>query len=553
MQPMLNRDEMLDEALAYRDRGFSVIPVLQCDGKKAATDWKVYQSQAADTKQVIDWFANDRRNVAIVTGAVSGVLVLDVDNVDGLKGYPALPETPTVKTGKGMHVYFKHPGFEVGNMAVQGLGDIRADKGYVIAPPSLHQSGKRYTWEQSLDDVPLAPVPEWLLKLITTKAKLAGNDNDEIKTTNYGKAWFDDVEVLARETAGGRNNSLNIVACKAGNLIASSQLNENEAKDALFLACKRNALVQDDGAESVLATIRSGIRAGMNNPRYPEDNPLEALMPTIKGGKLIFRKASEIEPEKIDWLWQGVLAKGHIALIAGDPGTGKSQVSLSLASVVSNGGYWPASKQPCAPGNVIIISCEDRAEDVIVPRLMAAGANLDRVLILDNIREDESEREFRLKEDMPLLREACAALGDVSLIIIDPISSYMNGGDMNQAKDVRPITNELAKLASDHMASVVMITHNSKGNGTSAGGKVTGSHTWLASARTSFSVTKDEETGIRTMAPIKANITKDTDAFSFTVKDSIVPCRSGEIETSFVAWENASHKRTANQVLADQA
>lgn len=550
MQPMLNRDEMLDEALAYRDRGLSVIPVLQGDGKKAATDWKAYQSQAADMKQVIDWFANDKRNVAIVTGAVSGVLVLDVDNLDGLKDYPALPETPTVKTGKGMHVYFKHPGFEVGNIQIKELGDIRADKGYVVAPPSLHQSGKRYTWEQGLDDVPLAAVPDWLLKLITSKAKLADNDNDEVKTTNYGKAWFDDVEALARETAGGRNNSLNIVACKAGNLIASSQLNENEAKDALFLACKRNGLVQDDGAESVLATIRSGIRAGMNNPRYPQDVLSTVAEFNPKTGRLKVKSLADVEMQKVDWVWPGVLARRSVAMLAGPPGLGKSQATLDIAARISVGGKWPVTNDPAPLGSVIILSLEDVAEYTIKPRLVACGANLANVHQVTTVQTETGERQFNLQQDLKLLEDTIEAIGNVQLIVIDPISGYLGKADTNNSGDVRGITTQLSALAQKHNLCILAVSHLNKSEGKGATNRVQGSVSWIGAARTGFMIERDgEDPEARTMTPIKNNLANDQTAYRFSVQSKDV---GNGISTSHVVWQDASMRKTADQVLAEK-
>ena len=147
---------------------------------------------------------------------------------------------------------------------------------------------------------------------------------------------------------------------------------------------------------------------------------------------------------------------------------------------------------------------------------MAAGATTTARVFAVGDADDGADGTgyFRLKADMALLAERLRELGSVSLIIIDPVSSYMGYGDINNAGDVRSITNELAALVNDDKALVLMITHNSKGEG-SAGAKVTGSHAWAAAARTAFSVTKDDVSEIRTMAPIKANIAKDTDADSF--------------------------------------
>ena len=107
-------------------------------------------------------------------------------------------------------------------------------------------------------------------------------------------------------------------------------------------------------------------------------------------------RASDIEPEPIDWLWPGVLAIGKSSMIAGDPGISKSQLAIRIAATVSNGGPWPASTGTAQQGKVIILSAEDRAEDTIVPRLMAAGADRSNVLIVRALTRDGGERLFDL-------------------------------------------------------------------------------------------------------------------------------------------------------------
>lgn len=548
MLSTLDPNEVLAAAQNLSRKGMSVIPLHAKKKTPAVTEWTTFQSAIASPHKLIEWFANDPRNLGLVTGAVSNVVVLDVDQLEGLQTIEPLPLTPTVITGKGKHYYFRHPGFDVKNIKLEGLGDVRGDGGYVVTAPSIHENGKRYAWEVG-PDTPLAELPKWLLEKLQPKEVPQAGTSDGV-TTAYGKPWFSDVEELACAHEGGRNMLLNDVACKAGSLIAGGHLSDYEARSAMIDACKRNGLVYDEasgGLRAVQATMKSGLQTGMRNPREklkPED-----ALPVFKGGKLQLRRMSDVEVENIDWLWKGVLAKGHITLISGDPGTGKSQLSLSLAAIVSNGGKWPVTGDAVEPGNVIILSREDRAEDVIKPRLLAAGADESRVFIVGDVADGSDGREFRLKEDMPLLKQACEELGQVSYIVIDPISSYMGDGDINNAGDVRSITNDLASLAQQYMASVVMITHNSKGQGT-AGTKVTGSHAWLASARCTFSVTKDDDSEVRTMAPIKINIAKDTEAYSFTVRDASV---AGGIETSCVEWQNFTTKKTADQVLQDRS
>ena len=140
--------ETLREALRYLSLGYSVFP-LHNRSKLPAVKWEKYQTEKPTVEEVSKWFSVDR-NVAIVTGAISGLVVLDVDTSKGGEHKPLLEKYPTnmvSKTGKGFHLYYIYPGWHVDN-AVDFLPgvDVRADGGYVVAPPSTHPNGSKYEW-----------------------------------------------------------------------------------------------------------------------------------------------------------------------------------------------------------------------------------------------------------------------------------------------------------------------------------------------------------------------------------------------------------------------
>ena len=118
----------------------------QC--KVPITKWKEYQSKLPTEDEVRDWFTTwPDANIGIVTGAVSNLVVFDLDSEHAVQyadDRGGFPDTPKVKTGKGYHIYSQHPGFEIKNSVNKRLDlDIRADGGYVVAPPSVHGSGRR--------------------------------------------------------------------------------------------------------------------------------------------------------------------------------------------------------------------------------------------------------------------------------------------------------------------------------------------------------------------------------------------------------------------------
>src|SRR5205823_47162 len=108
--------------------------------------------------------------------------------------------------------------------------------------------------------------------------------------------------------------------------------------------------------------------------------------PAVLNKALLLRSAADIVPEQVEWLWAGRLARGKHTCIAGEPGTGKSQVSVAIIAAITTAGDWPCGegRSPVA-GSVIILSAEDGAADTIVPRLMAAGADLARVKIVSAV------------------------------------------------------------------------------------------------------------------------------------------------------------------------
>ena len=159
-------------ALDYGRLGWSVIPI-ECRGKQPLIRWQVYQYRHPDATEVYQWFRHwPDANIAIVTGVVSGLVVLDLDPrhsadaalQDLVRAHGPIPQTVEARTGGGgCHLYFDHPGEILHNRVGLAPGvDLRGDGGYVVAPPSVHASGEPYRWERSPNICRLAPLPDWL-------------------------------------------------------------------------------------------------------------------------------------------------------------------------------------------------------------------------------------------------------------------------------------------------------------------------------------------------------------------------------------------------------
>lgn len=162
---------LLESALAYAARGWSVIP-MQPRGKRPLLAWREFQQRVAGKDEIMSWFRRwPDANLGIVSGRISGLVVVDVDlrhgGPDSVAGAEArhgvLTATVEVATGGGgRHLYYAHPGAPMANrVAILPGIDLRGDGGCVVAPPSVHPSGRRYAWVagRGPGDVALAPLP----------------------------------------------------------------------------------------------------------------------------------------------------------------------------------------------------------------------------------------------------------------------------------------------------------------------------------------------------------------------------------------------------------
>ncbi len=171
-------------AYEYLIRGISIIPVCR-KTKKPYFSWKEYQERLPTEAEIASWFAKwPDTNIAIITGKLSKVIVVDVDGEKGKETARllALSLSPMCFTGKGYHIYYKYPdGVDISNFQCRkdlpGI-DLRAEGGYVVAPPSIHANGNQYKWYKSFDEVPLAEFPQGIIHARTEIVVSDNNTND---------------------------------------------------------------------------------------------------------------------------------------------------------------------------------------------------------------------------------------------------------------------------------------------------------------------------------------------------------------------------------------
>jgi putative DNA primase/helicase len=167
---------------------------------------------------------------------------------------------------------------------------------------------------------------------------------------------------------------------------------------------------------------------------------------------LVVRRAADINPQPVLWLWPGRIARGKVTMLAGHPGLGKSQLALGIAAIVTSGGLWPVDRARAERASAIILSADDDPADTIRPRLEASGAGLERCHIIEATQDIGGDgrpqrRGFSLVDDLARLDAELRRLDDASLIIIDPITAYLGAVDSHRNAEVRRLLAPLAELA----------------------------------------------------------------------------------------------------------
>jgi len=271
--------------------------------------------------------------------------------------------------------------------------------------------------------------------------------------------------------------------------------------------------------------------------------------------------AADITPEPIGWLWNGWLATGKVHVLGGAPGTGKTTISMALAATVTTGGCWPDGTQSPI-GKVVIWSGEDDPADTLVPRLTLSGADLSKVHFIDNIKKGNEKRSFDPAHDMEALRSKLAEIGDVRLLIVDPIVSAI-AGDSHKNAEVRRGLQPLADLAASMRCALLGITHFSKGtSGRDPVERLTGSLAFGAVARVVLVAARHQEEGedgrtVRLLLRAKSNIGPDDGGFEYDLYQDEIETLPG-IFASFVQWgitvEGAAREllATAETTLEDE-
>jgi len=186
-----------------------------------------------------------------------------------------------------------------------------------------------------------------------------------------------------------------------------------------------------------------------------------------RGRRLRVRKASDIEPQPIEWVWPKRISRGSLTIITGMPGLSKSLLTIDIAARITTGGKWPDGTGSAERGGVILFGMEDDPERVVVPRLRAAAADLELVRIVDGLEDGRREvgdawlSPVSIERDLDLVREQLDAFPECRLIVFDPLSQFVDCEE-NSNKDTRAALAPLVSMAQDRGITIVGVMHLNK-------------------------------------------------------------------------------------------
>lgn len=278
-----------------------------------------------------------------------------------------------------------------------------------------------------------------------------------------------------------------------------------------------------------------------------------APAPALRRARITW--ASEIEPEPVVWAWQeddaGRIPAGSLCIAAGREGTGKSSFGIWKAAQITRGTL-PGSFHG-EPRTVFYVAVEDSWKHTLVPRLMAAGADLSRVARLDVVSIDDEEVTLSLPHDNTLLEREIKKHG-VALVVIDPLMSVIGERiDTHREREVRSALDPLAKIADRTGAVILGIAHFNKGSGTDAASLITGSGAFKNVPRSVFGFARDEadENGGRVMTQVKNSLGRDDlPSLSYVIESAEIDTKKGIATTGRFTFTGESD-RSVSDVLRD--
>lgn len=277
--------------------------------------------------------------------------------------------------------------------------------------------------------------------------------------------------------------------------------------------------------------------------------------PTGFKKELITQKYSDLKAEHLEWLWAGKIPNIGVSLFDGDPETGKTTTTIYVAAKVSKGGLFPNCKKPTKQGSVLIISGEDSHPAIVKPRLMAAGADLDKVERIVTVRTtigtaSKDESLVDLMAIMDVLEEKIKTMPDFRLLILDTLTSYLGGRKINDTGEMKAYLDSLSEMSYRLGFAVIVIHHFNKNEDAAAAYRSLGATGIRAAVRGEWGFVQDKHDSERfLMLCGKASWGKKDTGLAFRIEGKEISIDDKPTWPGYCKFEDGVIQETLKDVL----
>ena len=266
--------------------------------------------------------------------------------------------------------------------------------------------------------------------------------------------------------------------------------------------------------------FEEALRDDLPDARQERNAPTAGEVGPEQAPELQVSSLADIEPEVVEWLWPGRIPFGKLTVLAGDPGVGKSYVSLAIATAVTLGVPLPGDEATTGKGDVLLATYEDGIADTVRPRADALGADVNRLSVIDGVSKGGRVRPFS-SAHMDLFTTHLTKVSRPKLLIIDPLAAFM-GGDTDTYKDneVRAALEDLRRLAADWDIAVLCVMHLRKSAADNALARLSGSGAYGQLVRSALLAGRNpDDEGRCALAHIKHNLTAKQPTLGYRIDD----------------------------------
>jgi putative DNA primase/helicase len=374
---------------------------------------------------------------------------------------------------------------------------------------------------------------------------------------------------LAGTSEGGRDDALMHCVCRIGKYVHWGFY----SKEALFCdleaALKANGLWQDEGGDGWLrAKIEHLLHYSEENDLPHVESAEEAFAGAVGaqetgsgplppaaaqqqeasarpgGRKVEFVSGADILEEDTEWLHPEYIAFGEMTVISGASEVGKGHLLSYYAAQVTTGAPWPNAGGVCPMGSVIYLSAEENPGKTLVPRLRASGADLRKVRLLKSATDEKGRKtRLSLKKDLDQVEHELRRLGDVKLVIIDPITSYADDTNPNADQEVRELLDPLNEWVQQHGIALMYVKHHKKGKDAGKS-KVAGSGEWVNVPRLAYSVLEHPEDKEKPEKERRRLFCREKNSLGGDVHTLVF-----HIETAYVPKPDGGQRKTSKLVM----